>query len=376
MIESTSSRIVDIAARPHEVAMRVSFKHSSKDRSTTESILTSVTLATGHVGRGEGTPRSYVTGETLDTAAAFIAELSDAFIGSVHDVDSLRDFTDAHRAVIDENPAAFASLELAFLDAHGQHLDTPLEALLGVQLQPQFRYSAVIGDSAGRKLALICAAYRMNAMRHLKLKVSNDLDREAAKAKIIQRVLRPKSLRVDANNLWTSPAEAIENIEAIQDLHGTTLSGIEEPLAGDASTLGALAEIAEAVGVPIILDESYTSIDIFDDLAAAPRHWIINARVSRLGGVTRALAVIERAHETGVRIIVGAHVGETSILTRAALPVASAAAQRNLLLHQEGAFGTLLLSSDVSSPSLRFGRGGVLKTARHELGSRPGLGLA
>ncbi|MEE9280638.1 MAG: hypothetical protein V3V67_10730, partial [Myxococcota bacterium] len=59
-----------------------------------------------------------------------------------------------------------------------------------------------------------------------------------------------------------------------------------------------------------------------------------------------------------IPVIVGAQVGETSLLTRAALSVAQAA--RGILVAQEGAFGTLLLERDVCDPPLMFGPGGVL----------------
>ena len=57
-------------------------------------------------------------------------------------------------------------------------------------------------------------------------------------------------------------------------------------------------------------------------------------------------------------IVVGAQVGETSLLTRAAFTVARCA--RGILLAQEGAFGTLLLQADVCDPPLTFEAGGGL----------------
>ena len=60
----------------------------------------------------------------------------------------------------------------------------------------------------------------------------------------------------------------------------------------------------------------------------------------------------------GIPIIVGAQVGETSILTRAALTVASTF--RDILLAQEGGFGTYLLKHDIVEPSLMIGKGAKL----------------
>ena len=49
-------------------------------------------------------------------------------------------------------------------------------------------------------------------------------------------------------------------------------------------------------------------------------------------------------------------------------------ASRDILLAQEGAFGTLLLERDVCDPPLMFGAGGVLDTAAYPA-LEPGFGL-
>ena len=72
-------------------------------------------------------------------------------------------------------------------------------------------------------------------------------------------------------------------------------------------------------------------------------------------------------------MIVGAQVGETSLLTRAGLTVAHAAG--DALVAQEGAFGTFLLERDVCDPPLMFGAGGVLDVSAHPMLAGSGLGL-
>jgi hypothetical protein len=72
-------------------------------------------------------------------------------------------------------------------------------------------------------------------------------------------------------------------------------------------------------------------------------------------------------------MIVGAQVGETSLLTRAALTVAHAG--RDRLVAQEGAFGTHLLTADVCNPPLMFGPGGVLDVSSFPSLQGPGFGI-
>jgi L-alanine-DL-glutamate epimerase-like enolase superfamily enzyme len=90
-----------------------------------------------------------------------------------------------------------------------------------------------------------------------------------------------------------------------------------------------------------------------------------------MGGLIRSLQVLERIRDAGLRVIVGAHVGETSLLTRAALTAANAA--RDILVAQEGAFGTHLLEHDVVDPPIMFGARGELDA--RDLPAGPGFGI-
>lgn len=131
--------------------------------------------------------------------------------------------------------------------------------------------------------------------------------------------------------------------------------------------------MAREFKIPIILDESFLRLDQFVAIQDDPTStWIINIRVSKMGGILRSLAVAEQAKELGIPIIIGAQVGETSVLTRAALTVANS--YRDILIVQEGAFGTHLLQRDICKPPLMFGQAGLLDPT--VIGNNAGLGLA
>ena len=93
-----------------------------------------------------------------------------------------------------------------------------------------------------------------------------------------------------------------------------------------------------------------------------------------MGGLLRSLAIIESARELGIGVIIGAQVGETSLLTRCGLTAAKAAS--DILVAQEGAFGTYLLENDISEPPLMFGKAGLLDAANHPCLTQLGLGFS
>lgn len=132
--------------------------------------------------------------------------------------------------------------------------------------------------------------------------------------------------------------------------------------------------MAAITGARIVLDESLLRREQLESLATDPDRWVLNLRVSKLGGLLRTLEVAAEAREKGIEIVVGCQVGETSLLTRAALTVAQACAGRGLRA-QEGAFGTHLLAWDVLNPPLMFGAGGVLNVEDRGFDVSAGFGL-
>ena len=132
------------------------------------------------------------------------------------------------------------------------------------------------------------------------------------------------------------------------------------------------AAIAAECGTSIILDESLTRIEQLQALDG-PTSWIVNLRVSKMGGLLRSLALAQEPARRGIGLIVGAQVGETGILTRAALTVMNT--HRESLLAAEGAFGTLPLKRDLTQPSLRFSHAGKLRAESALDPAGPGLGL-
>ncbi len=349
------------------VPFKVVFRHASASRAQAQNIIVRATSECGEVGYGEGCPRDYVTGETVAGGVAFIRAIADALKAGVHDEQDLKAWIDTHENLIDDNPAAFCAVEIALLDLIGKAKQLPVEDLVDTpRLNGAFRYSAILGNAPYFAFRWQLYRYWSSGFRDFKIKVSGDLRRDRRKLRAFKRKTDPAvRLRLDANNLWSSADACLRHLEALDH----EVFAIEEPLRQ--SDLEGFRAVGETSGTRIILDESLARPDQVATLGNGP--WLINLRVSKMGGIIRSLDVAQRAGERGIGIIVGAQVGETSILTRAALTVMNA--QRANLVAGEGAFGTYLLKRDLTAPSLMFGKAGVLDTARASDASAPGLGL-
>ena len=361
-------RIIELKILTFPVPFKVAFRHASASRARAENVIVVVRSNCGQVGYGEGCPRSYVTGETVASAIGFLRRQMPSIIAAVDGIEGLRDWIKANRARIDENPAAFCALELAILDLLGKVGDKPIEALLDIpRLSHGFSFSAILGDAPFPAYWWQFRRYWRRGFRDFKIKLSGDAPRDRRKIGLLRNKTEPGlRVRLDANNFWQSADDCIGHIRDLS----YDFFAIEEPLKkGD---LAGFAVVASACSCKIVLDESLSRPEQLDTLPGGT-DWIVNLRVSKMGGILRSLAVAEKAGQRGIAIIVGAQVGETSLLTRAALAVANA--NRDNLAAAEGAFGTYLLRRDLTSPSLTFHGAGRLEAGRDVSPAAPGLGL-
>ena len=365
MTEVTITRLV---LNQINIPFKVKFRHASAERNQTSSLWVEAISESGVSGYGESCPRQYVTGETLDTANIFFSEFCNELCIKINSLASLKKWMRMHKRELDANPAAWCAVELAILDMLATQQQKTIESFLDlVPLQGPYQYSAVLGNANADSFRASAKEYIDQGFTDFKLKLSGNLALDQAKlATMREWDSLDLRVRVDANNLWGDSEEAISFLRALH----YPLFAIEEPL--QPGSYSELSDIANALNCKIILDESFLRIDQFDSLQSNSKHWLINLRVSKMGGIFRSLDIIEKSRELGIGLIVGAQVGETSLLTRAGLTVANTA--KDILVAQEGAFGTYLLEHDICDTPLMFGKAGRLDITKHTILFEPGLG--
>lgn len=350
-----------ISVSPLHLPMKISFSQASSKRKMGESVW-AVAKRNGIKGFGEGCPRPYVTGETVATALEWlnaslpnICEASDSFA-------SLKSWMQENEAMIDEHPAAFSAVESALLDLFAREQNMSVEALLGLPTPAgPHQYSAVLGDGGEATFSAMVDQYLKIGFTDFKVKIMGELERDNRKLDIlldkckVAGIGQPR-IRLDANNVWKTAANAIAFLEKLRPV----FLAVEEPVSP--KDFPALGEISQVLQKAIILDESLCNYADLKQIAQTKGQFIANIKISRVGGLVRALQLIEQLKALDMQIIIGAHVAETSIMTRAGL-CASAAAGTNLLA-QEGAFGLILLENEPVQPSLMFGARGRLDLSK------------
>lgn len=342
------------------------FRHALQSREESDAVIVKITGDDGVNGFGEALPRSYVTGETVESMIARIrdrlahAVLSERFSPGWETFEQLQavmpEWTHAGAkpgSVVAWN-AAFCAVEMALLDWSLRGEGCALADYLP-PARYEVVYSGVISADAPDDAAALAAKMADFGLRQIKVKVGTADD--AARLAAVRRAVGDQvELRVDANGAWRAP-EAIEQLARLAPFKVQT---IEQPVS--AADIAGMKRVREQTGLPVIADESLVTLDHARRLIELGACDYFNIRLAKCGGVSGSLSIAKLAWESGIKIQVGAQVGETGILSAAGRTLA---AHLPSLAFAEGSFGTWLLEEDVTFENLAFGFGGrapLLKT--------------
>ncbi|MFZ5564085.1 MAG: alpha/beta fold hydrolase [Thermodesulfobacteriota bacterium] len=343
---------------PLQVALKTKFTHAKATRHAGESIWVRASR-NAFAGFGEGCPRDYVAGDDLASSVAWAKKEFAPGHRALCSLDEMRAWAEDNEQQIRDFPSAWCAVEMALLDLFARERGISVETLLGTDAgKRETRYSAVLGDDYTWRYTYLADQYLIRDMRDFKIKLKGVMEKDRKRVDILRRLageyrINDLRVRLDANNLWAGDTDAA--VAYIKSLGGPFFA-VEEPVA--ARDPEAISRFSVETGLPVILDESLLSLDDLSGYGDLPGAFIANIKISRVGGLTRALDLIRALTRKGWPIIIGCHVGETSLLTRAGL-IAAAAAGKSLAAH-EGGFGDYLAAWEPVKPLLRFGREGRL----------------
>ncbi|MCE9567012.1 MAG: dipeptide epimerase [Planctomycetes bacterium] len=358
-------RIVELDARHVCIPLKRKMSHASHVRTDTENVVVRCVLSDGSVGYGEGLPRDYVTGETIDFSVDLLKrsdlttqlapECAD-FPAAVHLAEKIKLAPTPGDDRLILGNAARCAVELAVLDAFGRSFGEPLMKVTELvapelyKFRDRVQYSGIITNPRGWKKKLYPFVYWITGFSQIKLKVGMAGQDDVKRATGMRRWLGKKmDLRVDANEGWT-PAEVVDRIRELEPFN---ISSVEQPVKHE--EVACLTEVRKQIKTPIMLDESLCGE--VDAERAVKGGWcdLFNIRLSKCGGFIPSLRLAQLAKRHSLGYQLGCQVGETAILSAAGRHFATSVCD---LRHSEGSYDRHLVKERLSKEDITFKRGG------------------
>lgn len=341
--------------------LRRAVRHASASRTHSDNIIVRCVLADGSIGWGEGVPRDYVTGETIELSWKMLQATNWAaqFRECQSFAEAVQVAQELHIDPIRDDPrhclgnAARCAVELAWIDAYGHAFGEPLmnvTQLLTPELywpREAVHYSGIVASQSVWKVRWASFAQRLYGLKQLKVKVGVDGADDVARLQAARYWAGSAvDLRLDANEAW--PADHV--VERVQELQPYGISCVEQPVKHE--DVQALAEIRQIVPTPIMLDESLCSLS--DAEQAIQHRWADawNLRLSKCGGFIPSLRLAQRAKSAGLFCQLGCQVGESGILSAAGRHFATSVRD---LRYVEGSYDRRLVRYRLTTEDLTFG---------------------
>ncbi|MFM9960973.1 MAG: dipeptide epimerase [Planctomycetaceae bacterium] len=366
------------------IPLKHKVRHASHSREETDSLVMRCELDNGAIGWGEGLPRPYVTGETIDNVWSLLAEsdlarqLAEPFDGLAQAI-KLSDriklaIADCECPFVERGcfgNSARCAIELSLLDAVARAEGVPLsrltellpEAIAIRESHSQVRYSAAITAMSPWATLVRAWKIRLYGFHQCKVKVGvEDVD-DADQLRRLRKILPigRVDLRIDANEAWTC-----ENLESkLAPLRPFGLTSLEQPVPHQ--DVAGLAKLRGQIGVPLMLDESLCCLTDAHRAIDSGTCDLFNIRLSKCGGFVSSLRLAALAHQAGLAYQLGCQVGETGILSAAGRHFACSVANIRYL---EGSYDRHLVRERLTVQDLTFGRRGLGPALEG-----PGLGI-
>ena len=377
-------RITRLTAYHVRIPLKHKVRHASHVREETDSLVVRCELDNGAIGWGEGLPRPYVTGETIDDVWSLLADshltrsLSDPFDNLAQAIsltERIKFNVANHESAFVERGcfgnSARCAVELSLLDAAARSEAVPLSRVTELlpetfairEPQSQVRYSAAITAMSPWATTVRAWKIRLYGFHQCKVKVGVADVNDADLLRRIRGILPVNRVdfRIDANEAWTC-----SNLEGhLAPLLPFGITSLEQPVPHN--EVSGLSKLRGRIGVPLMLDESLCGLTDAHRAIESGTCDLFNIRLSKCGGLIPSLRLAAIAHQAGLGYQLGCQVGETGILSAAGRHFASSVANIRYL---EGSYDRHLVRERLTVQDLTFGRRGQAPAL-----TAPGLGV-
>lgn len=290
-------RIVRIVAHRVELPLAEGeYKWSGgKSVAVFDSTVVRVDTDAGLTGYGEFCPLGpFYLPAYAEGARAGIRELGPHLLGE--DPLSLDQLNRRMDAALKGHPYVKSAIDIACWDILGQATGLPVSCLLGGRYGEDFVLYRAISQDTPQAMASRVAGYRAEGYRRFQLKVGGDPDVDIDRIHAVAEQLAPGDrLVADANTGWLMH-DALRVARAVRDVDVY----IEQPCLSYEECLA----VRRRIDHPFVLDESIDGLDVLLRARADQAMDVVNIKIGKLGGLTRARQVRDLCMAMGVAMTI------------------------------------------------------------------------
>jgi L-alanine-DL-glutamate epimerase-like enolase superfamily enzyme len=260
-----------------------------------DSTIVRIETDTGLVGHGEVCPLgpAYLPAYA-EGCRAGIRELAPHLLGE--DPRELERLNRRMDAALKGHPYVKSALDIACWDILGQATGLPLCSLLGGRYGEDFVLYRAISQESPDAMAGRVAGYRSEGYRRFQLKVGGDPDVDIARIRAVSAQLKPgDKLVADANTGWLMH-EALRVVRGVHDIDVY----IEQPCLSYDECLS----VRRRTSHPFVLDECVDGVEMLMRGRADQAMDVVNLKISKLGGLTRARQVRDLCASVGIAMTI------------------------------------------------------------------------
>ncbi|MDF1876815.1 dipeptide epimerase [Sulfurimonas sp. SAG-AH-194-L11] len=266
------------------IALKTPFITALRRVETIEFVRVSVMCEGGEVGIGEAPATMAITGEDIQIIMDSIARVKDVLIGL--EIQNALELL--HQQSI--GSSAKAALDIAFMSLLGFFR---LKNTQSIQTDITISLNDVATMLRDAKDA--CE----NGMSILKIKLGSDMNHAIEVTQKLSKTFIEAKLLIDANQAW-SLAESLTYVNAVEHLN---IELIEQPVV--AEDLASLKLITDATTIPILADEATFTLGDVKAVMKNKSADMINIKLMKCGGVSRAVEILEYARENKIKCMLG-----------------------------------------------------------------------
>jgi L-alanine-DL-glutamate epimerase-like enolase superfamily enzyme len=266
-----------------------------KSVSVFDSTVVAVETDAGIIGYGEVCPLgpfylpAYAAG-----ARAGIVELGPHLLGE--DPTQLSKLNRRMDAALQGHPYVKSAIDMACWDIFGKATGQPVCVLLGGRYGDDFGLYRAISQEAPEVMAGKVAGYRAEGYHSFQLKVGGDPHVDIDRIKAVSAQLQPGDrLIADANTGWLMH-DAMRVVKAVRDIDVY----IEQPC----RTYEECLTIRRHCDHPFVLDENIDSLDVLLRGHADRAMDVVNIKISKFGGLTKARQARDLCVSLGVAMTI------------------------------------------------------------------------